>query len=165
MEYILLIGLGFLSRIIPHPANFTLVGGMAVWLGSRKSNKWEILVPLLSMFLADFFLGWDSFLMRAVVYTSMGIMYLLGRVWGGKNLLAASFFGSLAFFVITNLGVWATSSLYGKSLLGLSQCFYLALPFWRNALAADLAFPWLFKWGAGWIGSGSKFIIKDIGNI
>lgn len=135
-----LITLGTISRLIPHPANFTGIGGLAITAGAKKESA---LIPLLSMAVADLFLGFDSLVMRIIVYGSVGLMYLTGRLIK-NNLWAASVVGSTLFFVVTNLGVWVTSTMYAKTLFGLMQCFYMALPFWRNALMADVIFTQVF---------------------
>jgi hypothetical protein len=59
---------------------------------------------------------------------------------------------SLAFFVISNLGVFLVGGLYPMSWSGLVECFVMALPFWRSSLMADLGFgvPALI-WVAPWL--------------
>lgn len=139
-KYLFLVLLGAMMRIVPHPANFTPIGGMAVWMGKRKMGP---LVPIASMILSDLILGFDSGFMRVAVYGSFLAMYVAGKKI--SNLWMASFVGSFLFFAITNIAMWSTSSLYEKSWLGLGQCLYLALPFWRNALIADMLFAQLFR--------------------
>ena len=157
--YLPLILLGVVSRVIPHPANFTVMGGLAVWLGSKK-NAPEVLIPILSMFVADLFLGFDSLFMRLVVYGSVGLMYLIGRM-ANKNLWLASITGSWVFFIVTNSGVFLTSTMYPKTLLGLTQCFYMALPFWRNALLADVIFTQVFHIAEKWLKNSAQVAIID----
>ena len=57
---------------------------------------------------------------------------------------AIFFFMSLAastvFFVITNFGVWAVGGLYPRTVLGLTECFVAALPFFGNQMAGDILF-------------------------
>ena len=50
---------------------------------------------------------------------------------------AAVLASSVLFFVLTNLGVWATSGLYPRTMIGLVTCYAAALPFFRNTLAGD----------------------------
>lgn len=47
---------------------------------------------------------------------------------------------SVFFFVVTNFAVWLEGSLYPRTLVGLQQCFTLALPFFRNTLLSDLIY-------------------------
>ena len=53
--------------------------------------------------------------------------------------------GSLLFYVVTNFAVWITpgdahqhAALYPRTLDGLIECYWMALPFLRNSLAGDL---------------------------
>jgi len=149
-KYFPLVVLGIFSRIIPHPANFTVIGGLSIWLGSKKNTKFEIFIPVAAMIVSDYWLGFDSIFMRLTVYGSVVLMYLIGRMLS-KNLVMASFLASLVFFVTTNLGVWAISTMYTKTTLGLIQCFYMALPFWRNALLADVIFTQVFRYSEMYI--------------
>ncbi len=45
---------------------------------------------------------------------------------------------SVVFFVVTNGAVWMTSSAYAPTMLGLSECYLAAVPFYRGMLAGDL---------------------------
>jgi hypothetical protein len=42
------------------------------------------------------------------------------------------------FFVTTNLSTWAEGQLYPLTWPGMSLCFEMALPFFRNTMLADL---------------------------
>jgi len=45
---------------------------------------------------------------------------------------------AVMFFVLTNFGVWAFSSLYPKTPGGLVDCFVMAIPFFGNTLLSSL---------------------------
>jgi hypothetical protein len=47
---------------------------------------------------------------------------------------------SVFFFVVTNFGTWATSGMYAHTWSGLADCFYMALPFFRNTAVSDMVF-------------------------
>jgi len=51
------------------------------------------------------------------------------------------------FFVLTNFGVWALGALYPKTLTGLTECYVVAIPFFRNALLSDLFYSALLFGG------------------
>ena len=55
-------------------------------------------------------------------------------------LLGATLAGTLSFFVLTNLAVWAFSGMYPRTPEGLVACYVAALPFLQNSLAGDLTF-------------------------
>jgi len=42
------------------------------------------------------------------------------------------------FFFVTNFGHWLIDPVYAKNLVGLTQCYVAALPFFRNAILGDL---------------------------
>jgi hypothetical protein len=54
---------------------------------------------------------------------------------------------SVLFFIITNFGTWATTSLYPHSLAGLDTCYIAAIPFFWNTLAGDLFYSALLFGG------------------
>ena len=43
---VLLVFLGALSRLIPHPPNFVAMGALALYAGARLPRRWAIEVPL-----------------------------------------------------------------------------------------------------------------------
>ena len=53
---VLLVFLGALSRLIPHPPNFVALGALALYAGARLPRRWAIAVPLAAMALSDFVL-------------------------------------------------------------------------------------------------------------
>ncbi len=141
MEEIVLVIIGVLSRLLPHPANMTAVGGLALFSGSRFDVKKATLITFITMFLSDMFLGFHS-LMWAT-YGSIFLGILIGR-WVGRQknihrLFAGIFSSSVIFFLITNFAVWATTPLYQKTFTGFITCYGMAIPFFRNSLIGDIA--------------------------
>ena len=59
-----------------------------------------------------------------------------------SDLFIFGFFGSLIFFIISNLGVWFFGNLYEKDLEGLIKCYFLAIPFFKNTLFSTLIFSY-----------------------
>ena len=130
-----------LTRIIPHPPNFTPVAALALFGGaSFASKRTAFLAPLAGLFLSDLVLGFYA--ITPIVYGSFALITCLG-FWLRRNqnfqrLVAASVAGAVLFFVLTNLGVWLVDSLYPKTLAGLGQCYIAAIPFFWNTLLSDL---------------------------
>jgi len=52
----------------------------------------------------------------------------------------AALASSVLFFLVTNLGVWVTGTLYPKSWAGLAAAYLAALPFFRNTVLGDLSY-------------------------
>jgi len=135
-----LIVVGVLSRLIPHPPNVTAVVGASLLAAYGIRNLWvAALVPVAIMALSDLVLGWHS----SALFTYAG---MLAATFIGRGLIrelsvlrvgGAALLSSAAFFVISNLGVWA-GGYYGYSVTGLVACYVEAIPFWGNSLIGDL---------------------------
>jgi hypothetical protein len=140
--------LGAISRLLPHPANFSPIMAMALFGGVYFSKKISLIVPLLAMFVSDIFIGFYQMNLMVFVYGSFLLCVILG-FWLKKykkwyTILGVSLAGSLIFFFLTNFSVWALTPWYAKTLSGLSQCFLMAWPFFKNTLLGDLSYVILF---------------------
>ena len=150
-----LVALLVLSRLIPHPPNFTPILGMAVFSGAIINKRFfAYLVPLLAMLLSDLYLGFHASM--PIIYFSLAICVLIGtfieaRVTTLNSFLSISL-GVLAFFLITNFMVWYGSGMYESSISGLMTCYLMALPFVQNTFISSI----LYGMGA--------FLIYDIIN-
>jgi hypothetical protein len=150
-----LVALLALSRLIPHPPNFTPILGMAVFSGAIINKRFfAYLVPLLAMLLSDLYLGFHASM--PIIYFSLAICVLIGtfieaRVTTLNSFLSISL-GVLAFFLITNFMVWYGSGMYESSISGLLTCYFMGLPFVQNTFISSI----LYGMGA--------FLIYDIIN-
>ena len=142
LKFFYLTGLIFvaaLSRLLPHPSEFTPVIAISIFAGATLSSKKEaILIPILSMFISDIFLGFHSLL--PVVYGSMALIAIISFYFLKQNTIFKTFvvgFGSgVLFYFITNFAVWVTSEMYALNFAGFIECYTLAIPFFRNSLAS-----------------------------
>jgi hypothetical protein len=86
-----------------------------------------------------------------VVYGSFVLIVCLGFLLRGRRkvvqIAGATLAGSLLFFVLTNLGVWAMGSLYPKTWEGLVACYVAAIPFFQNTLLGDAVYATLLFGG------------------
>lgn len=148
---ILLIALRFLLLDFANFAPIAAAGIFAVYYFSNK--KLAFIIPLVVLFLSDLLLqlntGKGLYLERSVDYlgliTGIGIAYLIfqkSRSFG--SVLGVTILSSLAFFFISNFGVWATGAMYEKSFTGLLTCFEMGIPFYRSTLIGDVVFTFLF---------------------
>jgi len=144
---VLLVFLGALSRLLPHPPNFVAMGALALYAGARLPRRWSIEVPLAALALSDFVLDAGSGRaaisgMRLTVYATFAVIVLAGRLarlqFGPARLLTLSIGSSLLFFLTSNFAEWLGDPLYPKTGAGLALCFAAAIPFFWNTLAADL---------------------------
>jgi len=121
---------------------------MALFGGAYMSKKQALTLPILAMVLSDFIIGFDSLPMRLAVYGSFLLIVLMGmfikKQINAKNVIFASFLASILFFIITNFAVWEFGHLYSKTIEGLMQSYFFAIPFFRNTVFGDLFYNGIF---------------------
>ena len=150
-----IIALLALSRVIPHPPNFTPILGMAVFSGAIINHKlFAYIIPLAAMFLSDLYLGFHANM--PIIYFSLALCVLIGTFIEARVSILNSFLsislGVFVFFLITNFMVWYGSGMYESSISGLMTCYFMGLPFVQNTFISSL----LYGMGA--------FLIYDIVN-
>lgn len=141
MLAVMLLVVGIISRIIVHQPNFTPVLALALFGGVYLPRKYAVIVPIALMMLSDLILG----LHDVIIFTwgSVALISLLGvAMKSRKNIFSgvfASVTAAIAFFVITNLGVWLTGW-YPMTFKGLADCYFMAIPFFRSTLLSTLIY-------------------------
>lgn len=129
-------------RIVPHPANFAPVAAIAIFGGAVLPRKLALWVPLAAMVISDMVIGFYA--LMPVIWTCYLLIALASSTWLRKPTLAKGALltvgASVGFFVITNFAVWMASGMYDHTLAGLSQCYAMALPFFRNTLLSDAVY-------------------------
>ena len=135
-----LVALGALARLIPHPWNFTPMMALGLYAGTRSAKlRTGVLITLAALLLSDALLGFYAGMWY--IYAASLVPVLAGRIVkrreGVGAIAAGGLFSSLSFFVITNFMVWATSGLYAHNAAGLAACFVAAIPFYGNQFLGD----------------------------
>jgi hypothetical protein len=145
--------LAAVTRMMPHPDNFTPMAAMALFGAATLTDKrLGLLIPMLALFISD--LGvevmYDMGLMASWgIYPEMWTTYVAFLLVGLIGLLlrrhrsiapvaAATLAGSVVFFCVSNFLVWAFWGMYPLTLDGLVECYTLALPFYGNTLLGDV---------------------------
>lgn len=146
--------LAALSRLLPHPPNFSPVEAIALFGGAYfASRAWALLVPLAAMLVSDLvlagmlgssyaaYIGGISFWS---VYACIALSTLLGfglrgKV-GGARLLGFSLAGSMLFFGATNFGAWLASPFYPQTAAGLGAAYVAGIPFFQWTALGTLAY-------------------------
>ena len=127
-----------LSRIIPHPPNFTPILAVAVFVPLiMKNNLIAIPVTLGAMLIGDLYWGFHSYM-----FWTYGAV-LLATQLRYRNVFGNALLASTIFFLITNFSVWL-SGYYGLTLTGLWACFVAAIPFFGNTLMGTLFYTGVF---------------------
>ena len=140
--FLYFIGLIALSRLIPHPPNFTPVIAMAVFMPYLTRNVYSaMLVPLLAMFVSDLYLGFHSSMFWVYISILLGTTlshYTMSIKKTYVHLGSNALLSATIFFVITNFAVWMSGTMYPLTLDGLIICYTMAIPFFGNTLAGTL---------------------------
>ncbi|WP_300604338.1 DUF6580 family putative transport protein [Niabella sp.] len=141
----LMILIAALSRILPHPYNFTPLVAMALFSGATFDKKWmAYIMPLLAYLLSDLVIsltGARGFygISQFFVYGAMLLVTALGttlRQPKAVKVLGYSLTGSAIFWIISNFGVWVASGISGsieyEPGLTLGMTYLRALPFYNQ---------------------------------
>ncbi|MCS7037099.1 MAG: DUF6580 family putative transport protein [Saprospiraceae bacterium] len=161
-----LIMLAILSRLLPHPPNFTPIAAVGLFGASVLGRPWlAVAVPFLSLFLSDLYINnvvyghfSDHFVWFGSlwVYAAFGVVIALGRMLlshqvNASRVVLASLSASVLFFLLTNFGVWATSGMYPHTTAGLIACYVAGLPFFGNTVLGDLLYSAALFGGYAWV--------------
>jgi hypothetical protein len=129
-------------RVLPHPANFAPVAAVAIFGGAILPRRLAIWTPVAAMMASDLIIGLHNLIL--VTWGCYALIALASSRWlkrpGFKKGLGLTMASSLFFFFATNFAVWIWGGMYEHTLSGLSQCFSMALPFFRNTALSDLIY-------------------------
>jgi hypothetical protein len=128
-------------RLVPHPANFTPIGAMALFSGAYLGRRGlAFAAPLGAMVLSDAVLGFYSGFW--ITYVAVALIVAVGFLALSRlsvlRIAGAAIASSVLFFLVSNFGTWAASGMYPHTLAGLSACYVAAVPFFQNTVAGDL---------------------------
>jgi hypothetical protein len=149
LVFVSLLAFGVAGRWAAPAWNFTplaTVTALAAWY--YRSLLPALVLPSALLAITDLALpSHNSGLVQLSVHAMAIVPLLLGRAarrsegwrrvacWGLCGVVPAT-----AFFLVTNLAVWASRSLYPATLGGLIECYVQALPFYRTMLAGDVCY-------------------------
>ena len=146
-----------LTRLLPHPSNFAPIGAIALFGGAYfKQVRNAIFLPILAFWASDLVLNnivykqyypnftWFSqnllWSCLAMVVIALASKILLKKITA-TNVLAVAFVSATIFFLVSNFGVWASSTHgFTKDFAGLMTCYLAGLPFVLNTLLGDMFF-------------------------
>ena len=143
------------SRMMPHMPNFSPLGAIGLFGAAHFGKKWlAFCIPIAATWLSDLFInnviygayyptftwfysgfGWQyaSYLLIA------GLGFLLYRSnVSVPKVLAGALGSGLIFFLVSNFGVWTSSSVYPQNAGGLLACYAAGVPFYQGTLLGDL---------------------------
>ena len=136
-----------LTRLIPHPWNFTPILAAGIFSGFYfKKFFFSLFIIIFSMFLADIFIGFHNTMF--FTYISLIVAVILGvfiKHLKFSEIIFSGLVSSICFFLITNFGAWITLAMYEKNLEGLMSSYILAIPFFHNTLISTFLYLFLLK--------------------
>ena len=152
-----------LSRLLPHPPNFSPVEAIALFGGAYfASRAWAVLVPLAAMLISDvvlaalnggsysfanYFASTSFWLVYGCIAVSTALGFGLRGKVGGARVLGYSLLGSVLFFLVTNFAAWIGSSMYPQTAAGLLAAYIAGIPFFQGTLMGTLFFSALLFGG------------------
>lgn len=171
-----LIFVAALTRLLPHPHNFTPLGAIGLFGAAFLQRRWlAVAVPFGALFLTDLFINnviyrhlypeftwitsWWIYFGFALI-SGIGWLTLRNRVHP-QRVVAASLLASAAFFLVSNFGTWAGSGLYPKTFTGLVTCYTAGLPFFGNTVLGDLFFSAVLFGGFAWALKSRLIPVQD----
>lgn len=148
---VVLILVGVMLRLLPHPANFTPIAALALFGAVYLPKRFGFILPIAALLISDFFIGFYGFT-QWFVYGSFLLTGLIGLfIRSHKSvftIVGGSIISSVLFFLITNFAVWAEPrSFYPPGIDGLFLSYTAGIPFFRNSLVGDLFFTGVFFGG------------------
>ncbi|MBK8700802.1 MAG: hypothetical protein IPN29_15165 [Saprospiraceae bacterium] len=159
-----------ISRLIPHPYNFSPFGAIALFGAAFYGHKWmAIALPCLTAWISGVILNniiytnlfkeftwfdhnifWQS--LAYIATTLIGfILFNSGTSW--TRIVAGALSSSILFFVLTNFGYWYSGLFYPMTFTGLITCYLSAVPFVQSTLLGDLVYSLAMFGAYGYIRS------------
>jgi hypothetical protein len=139
----LLVILAAISRLVPHPPNFTPIGALGLFAGAYIAMRRYWLMPLAALLVSDMFIGFYHPATMAGVYLAFFVCAVIGRRVllehrGILRVAVTTLSASVVFFIISNFGDWLSAINYPLTWEGLVTCYVMAIPFFGNTMLGDL---------------------------
>jgi hypothetical protein len=143
------------SRLLPIH-NFSPLGAIALFGAAHFSKKWQaIAIPLIATWLSDLFINnviyarfyptftwfYEGFYWQYASYILIAVLafFILKKV-NVKNVFIGALSSTVIFFIVSNFGVWVSSTAYPHNFTGLMACYTAAIPFVNGTLYSDLLY-------------------------
>lgn len=152
-----------LTRLFPIFPNFSPTTAICLFGAAFLKKKWQTaIISLLLIFFSDvlvnnilyksyfseFTLIYEGMIWNYLSYFAIIVLgwFALKKI-NFTNVLATGLLSSILFFIISNLGVWISGTLYTKDLQGLITCYTMAIPFFKGTILSSLIFSMVFIYG------------------
>ena len=143
MPYVLIF-LGILGLLVPHPANFTPLGAVGLFAGAHCRPRTAWIVPIGSLLIVNIIVGFYNPVVMLFVYLGFLAGPLIGWAFLHRRRSVLRFGGavlgsSTAFFILSNFGVWLTG-MYPQTLSGFIDCYVRAIPYYQMTLLGNVIY-------------------------
>jgi hypothetical protein len=144
------------SRSIPHLPNLSPLGAIGLFSAAHFTKKWQVfLIPILATWLSDLYVNnvlygqyfptftwfYTGFYWQYGSYLLITLSGLfIFRKVNIQRVLAGALTASVLFYVISNFGVWASGTMYPKTMSGLIACYVAGLPYLNGTLLGDVCY-------------------------
>jgi hypothetical protein len=140
-----------IARFVESIPNFSSFLALALFAGILfPKNKLSYLFPFAVQLGIDLTVGLFAYDFKSILihfmtmYSSLAILVFAGSLVSKKvnyvNSILGILSGSLAFFLITNLGSWILMPQYSADFSGLLASYSAAIPFFKNSIISGLLF-------------------------
>jgi hypothetical protein len=162
---LVLVILAALTRLLPHPPNFTPIAAIGLFGAAYFERRWlALIVPFGALFLTDLFLNnviYSSYYTGFTwvtswwIYAAFTLVMVVGWIMlrtqvSPVRVVTASLTASALFFLVSNASTWAETPLYPKTFAGLMTCYAAGVPFVGNTILGDLFFSAALFGGYAW---------------
>ena len=135
-----------LSRVVPHPPNFTpILAGIIFLPFIKKDFTFSMIVPIVVMLISDFIIGMHSLMLWT--YLPILILSFLAFYFyqdSFRRIINLAIFSPIIFFILSNFGVWVNSAKYSRNFSGLVECYIYAIPFYASSAISCILFSIVF---------------------
>ena len=143
-----------LTRLVPHPPNFSPIAAVALFGGAFFSKRGlALLVPVLALVISDAVLGmtngglYSSHLgsvSNVIVIGAMLLTTVIGFALRDRKssiaVIGAALVSSALFFLLTNFGAFLVDPTYPKTLAGLGAAYVAGIPFAQWTVLSTLMY-------------------------
>jgi hypothetical protein len=152
MAYLVLV-LSVLTRLMPHAWNFSPVYGALLFSGARMNKRESIWFPLMLLAASDFVLtdliyrlhmGWEELIQLAAFGSISLIGWTLRTRVTIPRFTAACLAVPLAFYLISDFGVWIGFHTFPMTWSGLVGCYVAAIPYQGRITVSTALFAAIF---------------------
>ena len=139
-------------RLFGYGINFAPVDAIALFSGAYISRRYlSMIIPIVFVWIGDLIANYQYYGEVVLFYEGFYWQYgayllivligtLVGRNVKWYTVLGGALSGAVLFFIVSNFGTWASTTLYAKTWTGLVNCFVAAIPFFRQTLVSDLMY-------------------------